>query len=320
MKGYLMFKRLFFLCLPLILFILILRCAHLKEAKQAYEVQDYKKTIFLCKQAVLQDSTDSDAYLLLAKSYHGLGYPDSVYQTLEKNKSAILTKPANRPDVIMLYIETGEKAFKADKKRRAILCFDQAESLNPKSPEALKRIAEFDLNRGKLTEAKEKFSSLMESYPDTVVIRNYINEIDSRSDKAKTIYAKGMKAMKQGSFSKAKKQFDLALQQKPDYTDAQYQNHMAHGRELLRKGSKSILWDAIESFGLAMVLKPELAEPHIRLAQAYEKKSGQEFVNAIDEYKEALKLEPEGKFAGMCRKKIKELAKRKEKLDKFWGR
>ena len=81
-----------------------------------------------------------------------------------------------------------------------------------------------------------------------------------------------------------------------------------------------MIWDAIAAFGKAAAIRSEVGEPHFYMARAYEKKDPEEFVNAIEAYEKALQTEPEGPFASACKKKIRELKARKDKLDKFWGR
>ena len=95
---------------------------------------------------------------------------------------------------------------------------------------------------------------------------------------------------------------------------------MARGKILNKKGSKGQLWDAIEAFGNAMMLKPDLAEPHYFLGISYEKKDRNEFDNAINEFKIALEKDPSGQFSKSCRKKIKDLTTRRDKMKKFWGK
>ena len=114
--------------------------------------------------------------------------------------------------------------------------------------------------------------------------------------------------------------FCKAIKLKADFDDARYHLLMVEGRLEFKKATKKSYWDAIDAFGRAAALKSNAAEPHFRLAQAYEKKDPDEFVNAIDEYEAALRLEPDGPFSKASQKKVKELKARKEKMDKFWGR
>lgn len=315
-----MFKRLFLFEILLISFFFLLQCAHLEDAKQAYQNQNYKKTILLCKQAIEADSSDSEASLLLAQCYQMLNQPDSVYQTLNRHSKTILQDPNKKSDLIDLYLFVAQKAYDKNQLRRTYEAINQAESYQPDALTQQIQIAEFYYQDQQINKAKERFEAILADNPENITAKKYIEEIKERTTQAEVWVKKARASYKKGHFKTTQKQCTEALTLKPDDNDAKYYLNLAKGSDLLRRGDASNLWDAIEFFGQAMALKPERAEPHYRMAQAYEKKDEHEFINAIDSYKEALRLDPEGPFAATCKKKIKALTQRKEKLDRFWGR
>ena len=79
-------NRLLFIFIPF-----IFACAHLKEARQAYNQSDYQRTIRLCRTYVERDSTDADAWLLLSQTYLELA-PGGQYAKTCKNKILKLEK------------------------------------------------------------------------------------------------------------------------------------------------------------------------------------------------------------------------------------
>lgn len=315
-----MFKRFYLLNLLLVFILIQFNCAHLKEAKQTYHDQDYKKTIHLCNQAILADSTDGEAYLLLAKAYQKLNQPDSVYQTLNHNRKNILQDPQKKLDVIDLYLFIGMKAYEKEQLRKAYTAINEAEYLKPEEVKQRIQIAKFYYNDGQYSKAKEEFESIHADFPQNETSEKFLSEITQKESEAETFVNKARAAYKKGHFITTQTQCNKALELKPDYNDAKYYLNLAKGRALLKRGDSNNLWEAIEFFGQAMALKPDRAEPHYRMAQAYEKKDEHEFINAIDSYQEALKLDPQGPFAATCKMKINALTKRKEKLDRFWGR
>ena len=147
-----------------------------------------------------------------------------------------------------------------------------------------------------------------------------LSEIKKKTQNAYVLHEQGLNALRKGNFKTAKTLFTKAIKEKSNFKEAQYHLLLAVGSLSYKMATKKSCWDAIEAFGKAAAIRSETAEPHYRMARAYERKDPNEFVNAIEEYEMALRLEPEGPFANECKKKIRELKTRKEKLDKFWGR
>ena len=308
-----------FLLTFILILALIVFCAHLKNARNAYEAKDYRQVITLCREAITSDSTDADAYLLMGRSYRAL---DSLDQALTAIKSAYQLQPESPETIAELtrtYIALGDHALSGDRKRQAIEYFNATESLNPSHPTALLRLADLHFDQGDLDMARSKYEKLVSIAPDSSVSAR-LAEIEDRTQKASSFYDKGLAALKKNRLKTAKSMFDKAVKLKADFIDARYYLLIAEGRLQYKKATKKSYWDAIDAFGRAAAIKSDAAEPHFHLAQAYEKKDPDEFVNAIDEYETVLRLEPDGPFSGVSRKKVKELKARKEKMDKFWGR
>ncbi|RKY88663.1 hypothetical protein DRQ09_02485, partial [candidate division KSB1 bacterium] len=114
--------------------------------------------------------------------------------------------------------------------------------------------------------------------------------------------------------------FSELIKLKPYSKEARYKLHIAKGRLYIRRGKKKLYWQALLEFGEAMALKPDSAEPHYYMAIVYEKQDSNDYDTPISEYKKALELEPGGKFAELCKSKIKKLSATKEKMRKFWGK
>ncbi len=294
--------------------LLLLQCVHLKQAKEAYQASDYQKTLQLCKQAIQKDSTDSQAHLLLIKCHRQLSEPDTVYTLLLNHHHTILKDPDTRSDLIDLYLYAGQQLYKKPNLRHAYNAIKQAEALNPQTAAQLIKIVAFYCEDGQQNKAKKLLKSFLTENPENETAKTYLAAIEKKATEAASYFEKGKAAYKRGHFITTRTQMNHALKKKPDYTDAKYYLHLAEGRSLLKKGGVNTLWEAIETFGKAMILKPDEAEPHFRMARAYEKKNEHEFVNAIDSYRQALKLNPDGPFSS-----ANQQTHRKEKLDRFWG-
>jgi len=305
--------------IAIILFMIIMQCAHLNDARKAYDEQNDTRVIQLCRRAIASDSTDVDAYLLLAKSYRRVDSLDMALRTIQ----TAYRLDSESPEILDVYIGTlidlGQRAASEDKHRDAMAYFESAESLSPENPDVLRPMADLYFQQGELDKAEEMYKKLNTIFSDSTVTQK-LAEIEKHSQDAASLFEKGLKAYKNGRFKTSKSFCTKALKVKVDHADARYLLLMADGRLHVKKATKKSYWDAIDAFGKAAGLRSDAAEPHFRMAQAYEKKDPDEFVNAIDAYEMALKLEPDGAFAKVCKKKIKELKTRKEKLDKFWGR
>ena len=304
----------------LILFIItIFGCAHLNNARKAYESKDYKQVIALCRKTIASDSTNVEAWVLLTQSYLAT---DSLSLALTIIKKAYQLNPAS-PDIVPVYTSTliglGDQAYDDKKFRDAMAYFEAAESLDSTHAIVLDRIGNLHFENGDFDKARIKFEKRLTLSPDSTVSAR-LAEIGEKTQDAESLYQKGLSAYKRGQLKTARNYFDKALKVKSDHTDARYHLLMADGRLYYKKATKKSCWDAVDAFGKAATLRSDEAEPYFRMAQAYERKDPDEFVNAIDAYESALARDPQGSYSAECRKRIKALKARKEKMDKFWGR
>lgn len=294
-------------------------CTHLMEARKSYDSEDFQTTIALCKQAVAQDSTDAAAWLLLAKSYRAVDSLETALIMLKKSEKYGADPAKLTPEKFRLYLETGLTFLSNSNVRMALTWLKSAEGLYPENEEVLLQLAEIYHDLGRLDEAKARYDKIS-SLGNPALVSENLEEIARRTTESQALTDQAISAYRKRHYITAKTKLEQALELKPDNDDARYYLNMAAGHILFKKGSQSDLWDAIEAFGKATAIKGDIAEPHYWLARAYEKKDDDEFVNAIDEYRIALELDPESDLAGSIRKKIEELTQRKEKLDRFWGR
>jgi len=309
---------------PVIIFLFLLTasyfsCAHLKDARQSFEEKNYTRTISLCKKAIMNDSTDVDAYLLLGKSYRSSDSLILALHTMERAHQLQSESPVIIRELTQINILLGDKAVLAEDGQQALSYYEAAEALSPTHPDAMKKIAEIYVNNGKLDKAKLKYETLLSVAPDSITGLR-LAEINHKIASAISLYEEGLKALKSYRYRTARALFQKAINEKSDFTDAYYHLYMTEGHILFKQATQKDYWDAITAYGKAAAIRTEGAEPHYFMAIAYEKKDPDEFINAIEAYEKALHLEPEDPFSKTCEKKIKELKTRKEKLEKFWGR
>ncbi|OQX95358.1 hypothetical protein B6I21_05830, partial [candidate division KSB1 bacterium 4572_119] len=265
----------------------------------------------------------AEAYLILGKSYRALNDMDKALANLKiafsiKPYSSITRK--TKDEIIMTRLFIADKALKNKSYNIAFSEYKEALKLDSTNFRANYQLATAYNENKWLEKAKHYFQKAQQINTSDSTISQKIENIDKLTEEAEVQFQKGKKFYQQKKNISARKYLKRALNKKGDHKDAQYFYHMAEGKILYRKGSKSELWDAIEHFGKAMIIRENSAEPHFYLGKAYEKKNRNEFDNAIEEYQQSIKKEPDGPFAMKSRKKVRELKARQKKMKKFWGK
>ena len=150
--------------------------------------------------------------------------------------------------------------------------------------------------------------------------RAKLDSTTARIRTARRLASRGEKLYAKGRWSQAVRILEKAQKLDAENDSVSYTLHMSRGRLLYKRGGVKNLWAAISEFGHAAALRPNAAEPHYWLARTYHKKDKNEFVNEIEEYQKAAKLEPNTRLGKLCARKARELKAWKKKLDDFWGR
>jgi len=302
---------------------LLLACAGMKKANDFYQNKDYELAIKDCEQAIAKDSLNARAYLIMGKSYRALNKTEIAEKMLtrayEIQPVSAVTAEARDQLIQIKFIRANSRAQQG-KYYDAIAEYRKIIELDSTNFEAYFRVGNCYLENRLLTKARfyyQKAGKLDGAAPQ---VATQLRTLDSLEQVADSNFQKGKKFYLRKKNISARKYLRLALKNRADHQDAKYYLHLAEGKILYRKGSKSNCWDAIGHYGKAMMIRPDSAEPHFYMALAYEKKDRNEFDNAIDEYTIALTKEPNGPFAAKCKRKIRELKARRYKLKKFWGK
>lgn len=284
------------------------------------QLGDYDKTIQLVRARIQADSTDAEAYHLMARAFLSKGELDSSLAAVEQAIALAPEIQAYQQTLLKVIVGQGEKAFADKDFFKSLKWYKKAAEIAPTDMAVQERIGDIYVALGWHDKAFETYQSVAVRGQDSLRIVGKIANLKNEKGQAEELYLLGMKEMKRKRYKKAKKYFSEALKLKPDYTDAKYQRYIADGLILSKKGSVTALWDAIEQFGYASTLKPDSGEPHYYMAIAYHKKDRREYDNAIREYETAAKVEPNGKYAKAAAKKAKELRALKKKMKAFWGK
>ena len=301
------------------LFAVFIACSPLKNAQENFENHSYRKTITECKQVLAQDSLNTDAYTLMARSLLALDKPDSAQSVLE---SALKIGPKDQELNHLLteaLILQGDKAVLAGEDRIALNHYKAA--LQRSQPATLyEKTGDTYARLGLHERALELYQKAQTDSLVVAIVELKIDSLTERAAKARQYYEKGKKAAERQQFKSARELFSRALDLKPDYQQAEYAFHMAAGRYEYKENRGEDLWEAIEHFGRASSVYPDRGEPHYFLGLAYHKKDKDEYSNAISEFEIAAEKDPDGPYARKALKKATELRAHRKKMREFWGR
>ena len=126
------------------------------------------------------------------------------------------------------------------------------------------------------------------------------------------------KYMKQGDYNFAVDHFSTALRLNETNMESKYGLFLAEGRELVKRGNKNGIWDAIEKYSKASYLFPSSGEPFYLTALAYTKLGDTDFDLILESYEKSISLELDERLRAEVVKKYENAKKRKTKLDSFW--
>ena len=126
-------------------------------------------------------------------------------------------------------------------------------------------------------------------------------------------------ALAREAFSTAEKYLSSALIIDEGNPDVKYYLAMANGLQLYKKGSQSQLWDAIEQFSRASVIKPEDGLAIYWMAKGYYKKDDTDYENIIDLYTKSLERGLPATEKADAEERVDKVKKEKELMESFWN-
>ncbi len=308
----------------LILFVfLISGCTAINKAAKFYDQGDYETAIQECQKIIASDSLNTKAHFLLGRCYYAQEKLEKAVKSLqtayELKPVTSVTKKA-RLELIKAKLNFSDSLFKHKDYRNALSGYRYVLELDSTNIPGSLKLGKIYYETGQLTKSREMYQRVLQYDDNNTAAIKQIQDIDNRTAEAENDYEVGRDYFEQYKYESALKQLEKALKNEPDHYGAQYFQALAKGCLLYNKGRESDLWDAIEEFGKAMVIRPNAGEPHYYIALAYEKKDRHEFDNAIQEYQNYLNKAPNGEFAGQAQNKIKELTELRGRLKEFWGK
>jgi tetratricopeptide (TPR) repeat protein len=299
----------------------------LKAAHEAYEAGDYPKAAQFLQKAALQNPRDPEIHLLLAKTYYESQQHDAAIANAEK---AVALDPQNSVYHEWLGKVYGEKADHAGMfsalslAKKARKEFERAVQLDEGNFSARQALIEFDCSAPGVAGGGED-----KARPEIAKL--------AALDAAEGHYAAGNCRRQKKDFAAADAEFAKALELHPksaeliyDIGDYAMKHNQAETLSIVAdEGQKVAPSDARAGFyrAVSFVIKNERAEEADRLLHEYAKHAplrnsfpppwrlhewlGRLYENqqktqaAVEEYEEALKLEPKNKDAREALKRLK---------------
>lgn len=92
------------------------------------------------------------------------------------------------------------------------------------------------------------------------------------------------------------------------------------GKKKFDRGAHKGLWDAISDYSKAVNHDPTSGLPYFLMGQARYKNNRTDYDAALEDYYEALRVEPDGAFVKQAKADIKKIEAVKKKMNAFWGK
>jgi tetratricopeptide (TPR) repeat protein len=292
-------------------------CTPIKKAQESYDAGLYKSTISICCTALQSDSTNIEIQDLLARAYFKTGKLDSaeIFATHAFNIGNVSSSKEVLYKIHEIYADS-----LVDKKeyRKALEEYEIALALYPEEPGTIERIGDTHIALGRYDTAAKEYARALPFVADSTRLNEKLGKIQANGHEADKLIKPARSLIDRKKFKSAKAIIEKALVLKPDHKEAKYNFYIVAGHQLAKNGKLGSLWDAIEQYGLASALKPELAEPHYFMGMSYHRKDKKEYENAFREFDKAIEVEPGSKYAKLAEKKLSDERRRKKLLENFW--
>jgi len=133
-------------------------------------------------------------------------------------------------------------------------------------------------------------------------------------------YARSLKLMGQNEWKSARKaasQIDLLA---PDSKQEKFLTLVLAGKSKYDRGAHKGLWDAVSDYSKSSNYDSQSGLPYFLMGQARYKNDRNDYDAALEDYYQAITIEPNGTFSAQARSEIKKIEAVKKKMKAFWGK
>ena len=299
--------------------ILALGCASLhNKMKKALEQNDLPMVKRLAQEALQKNPNDPVALDMMGKVLLAQGKPDSAITYFRKARKLDPQNADFIRDLRQGYVISGDSLVRKGLTYAASQQYEKAVELDSSDFNAWRKLGAAQKTLGQYDKARISYQRALRIHPEADSLQRVLDYLDAAHVQSNLLLSKGKDLLKRKRYKQAMSTLEKAVKAKPDNEEAQYYYHMAAGLYYFKRGSLKQLWDAIDHFGKASVLRPNDPEPHFYMAQAYLKKDDKDFDNVIREYEEVIKLAPDSPLAARAKKQIIKQKKRQKLYRDFW--
>ncbi|MEA3286726.1 MAG: hypothetical protein U9Q77_05060 [Candidatus Marinimicrobia bacterium] len=133
-------------------------------------------------------------------------------------------------------------------------------------------------------------------------------------------YDRALMVMGRNDWKAARKAAEQIAWLAPDSQKDKFCANILAGKKKYDRGAHKGLWDAILDYNKAANYDPSSGLPHFLMGQARYKNDRNDFDAALEDYYQAVKIEPNGYFSDRARADIKKIEAIKKKMKAFWGK
>lgn len=133
-------------------------------------------------------------------------------------------------------------------------------------------------------------------------------------------YGRALKVMARNEWKSARTAAAQIDQLAPDSNQDKFCTLILAGKKKYDRGAHKGLWDAVNDYSKACNYDPSSGLPYFLMGQARYKNNRNDYDAALEDYYQALKVEPSGYFAAQALSEIKKIEAVKKKMKAFWGK
>jgi len=289
-------------------------------ADEFFNAGNFEKALSEYKKIIEKNPQNWQAYIRIGDCFLNM---NNFEPALDAYKKAVILNPNLnniKENIKQIQLKISQKYVSEKDYKSALKILNNIIKTDPNNIDANYQLGILYKENNRPEKAKEYFDKIIKTNPDNKKALDELKLLSVKEDEAEKYFKEGKEFYDWELFYQAYEKFQKSYQLNSDFKDAEYFMHTALGRAYYNNKDISDLWKSILEFGYAMAVYPERAEPHYLMGMAYQKKDKKDFKNPIEEYEKAIELEPNSKIAKICKEKINQLLKTKEKTEKFWGK
>ena len=133
-------------------------------------------------------------------------------------------------------------------------------------------------------------------------------------------YDRALTTMGSNNWKEARKAASQIADLAPDSKQDKFCTLILAGKKKFDRGAHKGLWDAITDYSMAGTHDKRSGLPYFLMGQARYKNNRTDYDAALEDYYEAIRIEPEGAFIKQAQADIKKIEAVKKKMNAFWGK